>query len=40
MALTLVVFDNPPSRIAATKVGATASEGRFLLDFTRKLEVP
>ena len=39
MALTLVAFDDPPSRFAATKVGATVPSGRFFLDFTRKLEV-
>ena len=39
MALTLIAFDHPPSRFAATKVGATVSDGRFFLDFTRKLEV-
>jgi hypothetical protein len=39
MALTLIAFDNPPSRFATTKVGATVPNGRFFLDFTRKLEV-
>ena len=39
MPITLVAFDNPPSRFAVTKVGATVSDGRFFLDFTRKLEV-
>jgi hypothetical protein len=39
MALTLVAFDNPPTRLAATKVEATVPDGRFFLDFTRKLEV-
>ena len=39
MALTLVAFDDPPSRFAATKVGATVQDGRFFLDFTRKIDV-
>ena len=39
MALTLIAFDDPPTRFAATKVGATVPDGRFFLDFTRKLEV-
>ncbi len=39
MPITLVAFDNPPSRFAVTKVGATVSDGRFFLDFARKLEV-
>lgn len=39
MALTLIAFDNPPSRFAATKVGATVPDGRFFLDLTRRLEV-
>jgi len=38
MPLTLVAFDNPPSRFAATKIGTTVPGGRFFLDFTRKLE--
>ena len=39
MALTLIAFDDPPSRFAATKGEATVPDGRFFLDFTRKLEV-
>lgn len=39
MPLTLIAFDNPPSRFAVTKVGVTVPDGRFFLDFTRKLEV-
>ena len=39
MPLTLIAFDSPPSRFAATKVGGAVSEGRFFLDFTRRLEV-
>jgi hypothetical protein len=39
MALTLIGFDNPPSRFAATKTGTTVPDGRFFLDFTRRLEV-
>lgn len=39
MALTLIAFDNPPTRFAATTVGAIVADGRFFLDFTRKLEV-
>ena len=39
MALTLIAFDYPPSRFAATEVGAIVPNGRFFLDFTRKLEV-
>jgi hypothetical protein len=38
MALTLIAFDNPPSRFAATKVGTAVPDGRFFLDFTRRLE--
>ena len=39
MPITLVAFDDPPTRFAVTKVGATVPDGRFFLDFTRKLEV-
>ncbi|BAN34286.1 hypothetical protein SCD_n00437 [Sulfuricella denitrificans skB26] len=39
MPLTLIAFDNSSSRFAVTKVGATVPDGRFFLDFTRKLEV-
>lgn len=39
MPITLVAFDDPPNRFAVTKVGAIVSDGRFFLDFTRKLEV-
>lgn len=39
MTLTLIAYDDPPSRFAATKVGALVPDGRFFLDFTRKLEV-
>lgn len=39
MALTLIAFDNPPTRFAATTVGAIVPDGRFFLDFTRNLEV-
>jgi hypothetical protein len=39
MALTLIAYDDPPTRFAATKVGATVPNGRFFLDFTRRLEV-
>lgn len=39
MALTLIAYDDPQSRIAATKVGVIVPDGRFFLDFTRKLEV-
>ena len=39
MTLTLVAFDNPPSRFAVTKAGVTVSDARFFLDFTRRLEV-
>ena len=39
MTLTLIAFDNPPSRFAVTAVGSVISDGCYFLDFTRKLEV-
>ena len=39
MPLSLIAFENPPRRFAATKIDATVPNGRFFLDFTRKLEV-
>jgi hypothetical protein len=39
MPITLIAYDNPPTRFAVTKVGAAAPDGRFFLDFTRNLEV-
>jgi hypothetical protein len=39
MPITLVAFDDPPTRLAVTKVGTTVPDGQFFLDFTRKLEV-
>ncbi|CAG0959487.1 hypothetical protein MTYP_00644 [Methylophilaceae bacterium] len=39
MAITLITYDNPPTRFAATKIGVTVPDGRFFLDFTRSLEV-
>ena len=39
MPLQLVGFDGNPKLIAATKTGFIAPDGRFFLDFSRKLDV-
>ncbi len=39
MSLQLVAFEDQPGRVAVTKIGTTVPDGRFFLDFTRKLDV-
>lgn len=39
MPITLIAFDDTPTRLAATKVGVVLPNGRYFLDFTRKLQV-
>lgn len=39
MPLQLVVFEDQPDRVSATKAGTTVPDGRFFLDFTRPLSV-
>ena len=39
MPVTLISFDDPPARIAITKVDGILPNGRFFLDFTRAIVV-
>lgn len=39
MAITLIAYENTPTRISATKIGTTVPGGCFFLDFTRKLQI-